>query len=945
MGWTRRTFACRISAVLVLGLLWLCAGSAHAGTYEVLACDVAPDGVNRSWTASASDRMWTGENCPSAGRAAGGLFAGSGVNVGTIPAFATSAYTFDAPAGTSIQYLSARYWFHRVDPYWRVGVFADGAMLHGCEPAARETGCGFSSESIGVPSEWGWAQGVQHVAIQTTCGAAGGCRSDTTSPTGDRAGVRLYSASVRVFDASAPSVWDVGDGPLTNGAWQRGGQYVGYAATDNVGIRRTRLYVDGRQLRDDARDCDFTRRVPCSDVTYSRYGVETGALSDGDHTVRVEVVDTAGNANSYSTPFKSDNTPPDAPAGVEVEGGSAWRHTNQFHVTWRNPASASPIWIAHYQLCNTATNACTGGGRAGMGIDSISDLSVPAPGEYTLRLTLQDYAGNVNAANQSAPVVLRFDDVPPGRAEPVKRNGWLNGREAKTFDQLIRLEAGEFRPVSEVAGYSVTTDGTDPDASIDSVGQLYRVVELPEGLTTIKARAISGSGVASLKVGSTVIAVDRTDPTVTEHGASAPGTWSREPLAIHIAGADQPGLSGMEAAPADAPVEEGGFVAYRLDGSSPARIRGATADLTVSEDGNHTLTYSATDAAGNESPEQVAHIRVDRTPPELVVFDDPQPADPRRIVVATSDRTSGVAAGRIEMRPVAGGEWRPLETTRDGNRFLATIDDEAVPRGVYELRAHAFDAAGNESIGDRRRDGSVARIDTATIRAETSLRVAFATPASSKKCTRKRGKKQCTTKNTAPAGKTLTIAYNKAALVRGTLTTGVAPIADGVVDVYARAKATGSEFAPIGAIRTNAQGSFTFKAPAGAGRVLSFRYAGSPTLRGSSDEATLGVAASATLRASRRRARNGEAVTFSGVLRTRPLSGRPKSLNLQAYYRRRWRTFATPRVSNKGRWTYRYRFGATHGYVRYRFRVVVPPSADYPYDKGTSKPVTVSVAG
>ena len=225
MAGTARTAARRFSIALALALacLALLAAKAPGGTYEVLTCDHAPGGVNQSWTPAASDKMWTGQHCPTAGREAGGLFAGSGVNVGTIPPFASSQQYFDPPTGTSIVFLAARYMFRRADPYWRVGLFADTHMLHGCEPAARETGCYFSSESIDGDSTWGWHPGQIHrVAIVTACGSGSGCRSDAASPTGDRGGIRLYAARVRVHDDSVPSVWDTHGGGLTSGGWQRG---------------------------------------------------------------------------------------------------------------------------------------------------------------------------------------------------------------------------------------------------------------------------------------------------------------------------------------------------------------------------------------------------------------------------------------------------------------------------------------------------------------------------------------------------------------------------------------------------------------------------------------------------------------------------------------------------------------------------------------------------
>ena len=40
-----------------------------------------------------------------------------------------------------------------------------------------------------------------------------------------------------------------------------------------------------------------------------------------------------------------------------------------------------------------------------------------------------------------------------------------------------------------------------------------------------------------------------------------------------------------------------------------------------------------------------------------------------------------------------------------------------------------------------------------------------------------------------------------------------------------------------------------------------------------------------------------------------------KLVDLLAYYRGQWRTFATTRTEAAGRWSYRYRVGATRGLV------------------------------
>ena len=90
---------------------------------------------------------------------------------------------------------------------------------------------------------------------------------------------------------------------------------------------------------------------------------------------------------------------------------------------------------------------------------------------------------------------------------------------------------------------------------------------------------------------------------------------------------------------------------------------------------------------------------------------------------------------------------------------------------------------------------------------------------------------------------------------------------------------------------------------------------------------------------------NGDAVTFSGRLLGRPLPDGGKLIDLQVKLRGRWRTFATPRTDAAGRWSYPYRFEATRGLVRYRFRARIRREAAYPYELGHSRIVRVTVRG
>ena len=948
MGDLALTYACRFTIALSIALGWLAwaSGEARAGTFDVVACDAAPGGAHGSWVPAASDKMATAQFCPSAGREAAGLWAGNALNVGTIPPFAWAEQKFEPPPGTSIVFLGARYMFRRFDLPWRLGVFANGTMLHGCEPGAGPAVCAFNSQSIDRDSTWGWAPGQVHkVSVVTACGSGTGCRSDVAAPHGDRAGVRLYGATVRIHDDSAPAMSDSRHGALTNGRWQRGTESIHYAGIDNVGLRRTRLYVDGRQLRDDTRGCDFTRRRPCDDV-HDSYDVNTSGLTDGEHDVRVEGVDAAGNSGSVVHRFLSDNTAPGKPQDLKLEGTAGWRQANQFKLSWRNPPSAAHMWVAHYKLCSVATGACAHGWRTGVDISSINDLAVPGPGHYTVRVWLEDYAGNVVEANQSDLVNLRFDNVAPGQAEPQRRDGWLGPAAADSFNQEIRQAAGAVMPVSGIAGYSITTNGADPDGTLDVAGGTARLTKLPEGVTTFKARAISGAGVASQRVGSTPIRVDRSAPSARVADPPDPGTWLRQPLKLALTGTDQPHLSGMAS------------MAYRVDGGDERSAGGAAAEATFGDDGQHSVTFVAIDAAGNRSPERAVSFKIDRTAPELVVFEAPDGADPRRVVVASSDRTSGVAGAAIEMRRLDGGAgdgWIELSSVRDGDRFVATIDDESVERGVYQLRARVVDRAGNESVGDRRRDGSSATVDTASMRVGTRMTAGLVTTSTKKTttvCSKKRPgrKRKCRKRTTTiPGGQvvpSLAVPFGKRAAARGTLEAdGGAPLGDAVVDVYARPAAAGGEFERSGSVRTDPKGAFSYDVAAGPSRTVSFRFEGTARHRPADREASTRVAAAATIAASRRAVRNGESVLFRGKVRSLPVPPAGKVLDLQAFYRGKWRTFATPRAKAKGKWSYRYRFGATRGTVPYRFRVLIRPESAYPYDTGYSKTVRVVVRG
>lgn len=369
-----------------------------------------------------------------------------------------------------------------------------------------------------------------------------------------------------------------------------------------------------------------------------------------------------------------------------------------------------------------------------------------------------------------------------------------------------------------------------------------------------------------------------------------------------------------------APAHGGGCAEGSVAGEDIAALDG----LAVPEPGDWTVRVRLEDAAGNTDPAAVSdpvHVRFDPEGPDRLGFLPRDPADPRRVEALIADAVSGPAGGRIEIRRSGGGAgWIELPTALSGERLTARLDEAALKPGLYDGRVTGRDAAGNERTSDRyEADGSPF---TVSLPARTPTRF------------------------TAPAGKPVMVRFGARRSVSGRLVTSTGqPVAGGRVEVRSKAYSPLARERRLGGVRTGDDGTFTYLAGAGPSRALRFIYDGTQTLGTARAVQGILVRAAMTLRVDRRRVRNGRAVLFTGRLRGGPVPRRGKLIDLQAYYRGRWRTFATVRSTRKGVFRARYRFEVTHGRVVYRFRAMARREAVYPYELGISPQVRVTVNG
>jgi hypothetical protein len=541
----------------------------------------------------------------------------------------------------------------------------------------------------------------------------------------------------------------------------------------------------------------------------------------------------------------------------------------------------------------------------------------PVPGAYKLESWVLDANGTELVR---VSTILRFDDVVPSSPGTAAPAGWLGGDEVALLD----LQAPDTPlPLSGLRGYAISLDrgsGVHPcatpaicaeaetDLAPGADSEPIPLGTLPQGTTYARAVAVSGSGVPS-SVSTATFRVDSTEPSLSLTGI--PDGWRNRPVTVSAHAADS--LSGMAAAGPGGPI-----TAISIDGGAATMGLGDTVAVLVSGSGSHEIDAFARDAAGNsgdtESPGAV--VRIDEDPPQVAFARSQDPAEPERIEAAVSDRLSGPspAAGSIRVR-LAGtrDRFEELPTRVAAGRLVAHWDSDSYPPGKYEFLATGFDVAGNAAAGtDRDRGGRMVLVNP------------LKTPVS------------LTTKVSDGrfGGRLRRIGGG-----------GLAGQRVAVVETFA----AGAEPTRRTTLRTTgADGAFSLRLRPGPSRDVLAYFAGTPTLtRSSGASAHHGVATGLRLRASTATAVvGGKPVVFSGAVRDRGARQAVRGLPVELQFRypgAGWRSFRTVEADRRGRFRYAYRFSDDDSRgVRFRFRAHVKGREGWPYEPGTSRPLSVT---
>jgi hypothetical protein len=709
----------RLRLQCVAALIWLAAlatmgiGIAQAGEFHVYACN--SDGIAAPFGAAYnSGSAYAGGGCPAPDNAgdASGLLAR---HTGAFGANGTYAYmSFTAPPNTSLNGISGQWAIENNDPLWLAGVQAgDGGWWAG-GPLQK----GLHTWGGWAPLNIDFGPGAPGVTVRfaVTCEMASGC--------GPHATPLVWSSGrnidVRMTNYTRPNMYSyVGCIPNACG-WMNTDPSGSFDTSDDVGVKTAWISVDGILRGGGNFSCDYHVAAPCPGA--ERIAATATGLVDGAHVWELHSVDTANNETATSGTLYIDKNAPAAPSDPVLAGttSSQWRTANSFSQSWTNPAqgAGSALTAGDVQLCpvssttgevNAASASCVVRSLSAGGASVATTM--PAPGIWKARVRLKD-------ALQWGPwgnwgPTLRFDNVAPAAPVADHLNGWLSDAEIRAQDFHIHKPNGVL-PVSGIAGYAVTTNGSAPGTTVTAPAEQQTgsynapvdLSQLPEGTSTVTARAISGAGVPSAQSASEQVKIDRTAPQTVVTSA-ATEAWTNRAVEVSLKATDA--LSGMTAAAADLSYDKGAYSEYEIDGGATQQTRGAEATISIDEPGAHIITMRAVDVAGNRSETKTVRRNIDRIGPTVTMTrtdgkpmgNDAWSNKPVVVDIDAQDAAAGMTGAAADQALESGGY---IEYTVDSGAPQKVRGGHAQAQisgtGTHTFGVRAFDAAGNPSSAE-----------------------------------------------------------------------------------------------------------------------------------------------------------------------------------------------------------------------------------------------------
>ncbi|QGY30450.1 Ig-like domain-containing protein [Pantoea cypripedii] len=427
------------------------------------------------------------------------------------------------------------------------------------------------------------------------------------------------------------------------------------------------------------------------------------ALADGGHALYITTVDGLGNpgVTSDTINITVDTAVPATVADLVVS----------------NDSSGTPVVIADGSSTNDSTPLLTGTAEANAVITIYDGTSVVGStsanasgiwsyntptlsnGSHTLSVTATDAAGN--ASPNSASVTFTVDTHAPAAATLVVTNDVTstvvpNG--GSTNDSTPTL-SGTAEANSVVTIYDGTTVLGSATASAGGIWS-FTTAALAEGSHALSVRATDAAGNVSVASSTATVVIDTVAPAAVTLAASNNNGTTAIPIANNGTTNDNtPALSGTAEAGSKITISDGTTVLGTVTAGSNGAWSFTTSTLA---DGTHTLNVTATDAAGNVSPNAAVTLTVDTGVPTAstltVTADNVTPNVTIPSGGSTNDNTptlSGTAEAGAVVTISDGSTVLGSVTAGAGGAWSFTT--AALANGSHPLSVTVKDAAGNVS--------------------------------------------------------------------------------------------------------------------------------------------------------------------------------------------------------------------------------------------------------
>jgi hypothetical protein len=412
MSVPRLTITATLVVAAAIAATVVAAPTAFAGTFDVTSCSansvasppIALAGVDDAWTFVTDDptHLESIDHCaPLDDAGIDGVVAETRLNSGGPLQGRFAQWEFDAPSGTVATRLQLWRSVGKRGNEWELYTrTADGTKLTSsdCTVPANAFTC-----TVSATADWSVIPATAGLRIGLAC-------NDTSCLTGatlHEAWSAIYRAVVTIDDPTAPAAYGA-SGTVLAAGYVHGSVTAGVtSASDSTGIRALQVRAEGGRIAAASdRGCDYTRRVPCTNVASPEaFSFDSAQIGDGTHAISVGVVDAAQNFTAAGTQqITVDNTAPVAPTPTSPT--AVMTADAATTIGWAEPVGqVAPITSARVTVC--APGGCqTATQPAGAGSGSTT-VPLPAFGTYTVSVALQDAAGNFSPGQAAGWTITR----------------------------------------------------------------------------------------------------------------------------------------------------------------------------------------------------------------------------------------------------------------------------------------------------------------------------------------------------------------------------------------------------------------------------------------------------------------------------------------------------------------------------------------------------------